>query len=316
MDTQGDFYYSEAGDYVDMYSAGNPGTFYTHIEACQKMDAGWGMGGPILLGARSYITIRNMAIKNFSYHGLVLGEGSNHITVEDCDFSFIGGSYDPGSTVPDGNGIMTWKSVSDLTIRHNTFREIWETAVSMQSNVASAQTVTRIYVYGNTIAKAAGAVFDYWMVQGTVTADELYWSNNTICDTGGGQLAARRGGTPRGFTIYAENPPANAHILNNIWHTSDNWYIYGKDGLNLSRWDIDYNCYFPDKVTAFAGDPAGQHDLAGWKAWSGKDAHSISSDPQLVNAAGEDFQLGAASPCLGTGLLIAGMSEAPNMGAF
>lgn len=65
----------------------------------------------------------------------------------------------------------------------------------------------------------------------------------------------------RGFTIYTENPPTNAHMLNSIWHTSDNWYIYGKAGLDLSGWDIDYKCYFPDKATAFAGDPAGQHDL-------------------------------------------------------
>ena len=84
------------------------------------------------------------------------------------------------------------------------------------------------------------------MVQGTVTADELYWVHNTIYDTGGGLLAARRGGTPRGFTIYADEPAhQRAHILNNIFTRRLGIHIL-QGRANLSGWDIDYNCYFPD----------------------------------------------------------------------
>ncbi len=321
--TQGDFYYDATNDYLYMYSTSNPGSFYSHIEACQKFGAG-SAPSSYIWGVHSYVTIRNVAIRNYAYHGLVFGNGSSHITIENCDFSWLGGGYDGlGTNTSDGNGIMIWNSASYVTIRNCTFRDIWETAVSLQAT-GVARSVNHIYIYGNTITRC-NAAFDYWLkTDSASSASELYWVKNTIYNVGGGffNRSGRQDSYPVGFSMAPYSPPTEAHILNNIFQTcasayKDGAYLAPQATTSRTGWNIDYNCYYVDKAAAFkiGGTP---YTFAGWKSATGKDAHSRAVDPLMLNPAAGDFHLQSTSPCIGAGMVVSGMTSASavNIGAY
>jgi hypothetical protein len=322
LTAQGDFYYDAANDYLYMYSTSNPGSFYSHIEACQKFQDGTAPCCSIW-GVHNYVTMRNIAIKNYAYHGLVFGNGSSHITIENCDFSWLGGGYDGlGTNTSDGNGIMIWNSASYVTIRNCTFRDIWETAVSLQASGA-ARAVNHIYIYGNTIARC-NAAFDYWLkTDSSSTASELYWVNNTIYNIGGGffNKSGRQAQYPVGFSVASYSPPTAAHILNNIFETCasptlDGAYVSFQSGTSRTGWEVDYNCYYVDKANAFKTGTS--YNFAAWKSATGKDAHSKAVNPLLVNPAGGDFHLATNSPCIGAGVAVSGITSGTkiNMGAY
>jgi len=77
---------------------------------------------------------------------------------------------------------------------------------------------------------------------------------------------------------------------------------------------VDYNLYFPDAPTAlYLEDGAAplSTDLAGFKAATGFDAHSLAKDPLFVDADAADFHLRKGSPAIDCGA-DAGLSEDPD----
>jgi hypothetical protein len=304
---QGDFYYDVAGGYVDLYSTSNPGSYYTHIEAAQRQEAMWFDGN-------HYITVRNLDFRYCAWHGMVL-TSCDHVTVEYCNWRWIGGSSSiPGTEYTrDANGLMFWDANTDITIRNSTFSDIWETAVSYQTMSAAA--AARIYIYGNTIMRTGRAGFDVWLYNSGATMDSFYFCNNVVYDAGGSLFAPQRQGQFfTHYVLYSEGGAnTNCNVLNNIFHTTDTVYAYVKPGLALTGWDIDYNCYYQDGQLFDYRDV--WYSFADWKTQTGKDAHSITSDPAFVSL-GTDFRLQADSPCInaGTGTVIPGAGQ--NMGAY
>ena len=295
LDTQGEFYYSSSGEYVDMYSTSNPGSYYSRIEAAQKLSDLGGTGGNIIGDNKSYITIRNIAIKYQGWHGLTINGGASHITVELCDFSWCGGSYQSSSSSSrDGNGIMTSQSQSDVAIRDNTFSNVWEVSISLQAWDSASQKIQRVYIYRNAITNTRGSGTELWIDSSTpCTTSGLYWANNVFYNIGKSVLTKQQSGAnSRAFNLNKVGTVSDAHIVNNIFHTATGWYIYIPTA-SLTGWQIDYNDY-PEGSYFMRGTAS--LSFSRWKSTSGKDAHSITGDPKFVDAAKGNFRLGDRVP--------------------
>lgn len=97
------------------------------------------------------------------------------------------------------------------------------------------------------------------------------------------------------FIGYCEN----ASVVNNL--------IYGRNSLLMAcdrapvNLTVDYNLYYCAAAPQFSYDHNTDASLATWQSATGFDAHSLYSDPQLLNTATNDFHLQAESPAIDAG---------------
>lgn len=314
-DTQGDFYYSPDADLLYLYSTSNPGLYYAHIEAALRQ-AG------IMSYRNSYVTYQNIIFKYQGRHAFQpvgsIASPCAHIIVEDCDFSYIGGAYEPGGTERNGSAIEAFDTVTDLTIRRNTMDNVWENGFSIQCTTANS-VIARIYFYGNRISDCAKG-FEYWVVGPGTVISNIYICSNTFYNLGGNWGANQRVDLNwEGWMLWDTIAAANSKFVNNIVHTTAGRHVYVKALPDLVGWTVDYNCYYPDDVDHFRVAST-SYSFGRWKVATARDAHSIASDPRLVNPGGGDFRLTAGSPCVDSGAVVSIIGQpavgAPDMGAY
>ena len=85
---QGDFYYYPANDSVYIYSASNPGTYYSHVELVQGVD--------FYMEGKAYVTIQDLDIRYCGKNGVNLSgwefaKLNDNITLQRNNVSYCGG---------------------------------------------------------------------------------------------------------------------------------------------------------------------------------------------------------------------------------
>jgi len=94
-------------------------------------------------------------------------------------------------------------------------------------------------------------------------------------------------------------------MINCIFHSDTLVLEANETDTTLHRIDSDYNTFY--NVTNVANVGGTTYDLAGWQALTdtrgfSPDAHSVTTDPGITNAAGGDFSLTAGSKCRHAGV--------------
>lgn len=310
LTTQGYFYYDATGDYVDVYSVGNPGTYYTHIEAAV---AKWDWFG--FDCNRSYNTCQDIDFRYWGIHGTFTygssGAVCKGVTIQRCNVTYCGGSLSGATRY--GNGIEAGSWVDDYHVRYNTVGQIFDDGITSQSYDNDGWAWHRHYYHHN-IVYSCGFAGDHMIYKGSTapTIEDLHIDHNVLYNNGGGWSADNRMGmTSAGAGIrlstvnpgvYETYPGTNCSIRNNIVHTSSLRHVDLTSSFDqLDGWTVNNNCYYPDGASAFRCYGAG-YSFADWKTQTGQDANSTVSDPSFVDAAGLDFHLSSASsPCYDTG---------------
>jgi hypothetical protein len=322
LTTQGDFYqpfyWPSVADHIFVYSTENPATYYSHIECSQRQ-----LGGTVFFYQCSHITVRNLDIRHGGRHN-VLFTGSvatpaANITLEHCDISYCGGSYEYDGAERGGSAIQVINSCHDITIRYNYINECWEDGFDLQANTNDTA-LAHIYVYENVFSKCAKGT-EYWMNGSGITIDDLIISGNVFYGMGYNWGAAQRTQDDwEGWMLWGPeaSPPTvtNSYVRNNIFHTCADHFIYAKELSRLQSMNPDYNCYWPTPPLTWGEDAAGPfsinyttYDFAGWKTATGMDGHSIFGDPLFVDPANGDFRLQAGSPCIAAGVAVANIEQ-------
>lgn len=133
---QGDWYDSRMGRHeqnadgderVLLYSEGNPGKVYEHIEC-----AVWGARH---MSANVCCTV----VEDLCFFGSgvhALSGGSHHVTVRRCTFSFIGGAvWNRQLRIRFGNAIEFWENGDDILIEDCFFNNIYDSCITHQGTL-------------------------------------------------------------------------------------------------------------------------------------------------------------------------------------
>jgi len=161
-------------------------------------------------------------------------------------------------------------------------------------DVSDFNTVTNNIVYGIT---STGSSLDY-NIKGTGNI-----VTNNIADMTGGSDGFD-------FNIISQQPTKNNHLTYNIFYQGSVYYHFFSYRSTMVA-ESDYNTFYrPSGTRVFKGIP-GADTLTHWKTlYNNKyDQHSITSDPQFVDAANHDYTLKSTSPSLALGFNQIDVSE-------
>ena len=327
LGSQGDFWFNTADNLLYVYSTSNPGSRYTHIEAVTSANQG------LIYAANMHdLVFDGLDLRYCGYLGMDLRYDCERITVQNCNFSFMGGSWFGAPPNRSGQCFQIWDGGTDITVRYCTFDNSYDVAVSPQGT-GSGWSMKRQRYYYNVFTNSRGA-FEFWIENGSSSADSIFFENNTCLNAGGGWGMLERSGHIAHFNTYENDPSvtlSHIYVRNNIFDSvrQDPYsgciaLAYGWTTAQKNALTIDNNCFYQPTGTCiwWQNTSYTQAQFAAYQSATGKDNSSIAANPLLVS--GTDYHLQTGSPCINAGAAvglttdIAGSQIAglPDIGAF
>lgn len=182
---------------VLLYSVGNPGKVWKHIECVVR-------GKRCLVSNRCYTAYCDLAFFGSGVHAL--SGGAHHVTVERCSFCFIGGAvWNRDLRIRFGNAIEFWNVGDDILIEDCYFNNIYDSCVTQQGGNETTPAHRLIMRRNLFIDYGMGAYEgrDRMLV-------DCEFSDN-ICLYAGGGFTAFGDTKPRNSEIYPQ--PMGHHIF-------------------------------------------------------------------------------------------------------
>lgn len=340
LTAQGDFCLNLADTLLYLYSTTNPSEYYKKIEATGIRNC----ENNIEVINGHYLVFSNLDIRYSKNNGLFLRDCSN-IEISNCDFSYIGGCYFPIQTFWKdsrnhgrmGNGVQLWKGNSDIAVKYCNINQVYDAGISPQGGdnkvVGKYYKIKNLRFHHNLITNCVYS-FEFWGHELNSSGDSIFFENNTCLKAGSGWSSAQRpdkGGAAHLKFFESKMVFSNIFIRNNIFDESADLCLYSKeeyDGSNTDKmWAafiLDYNCYYqPSKEkqvirwrggNAKGGGDYLMDDLKAYQNASGKELHTIFTDPKLTS----NYTLQSGSPAIDAGIDVgyAYSGSAPDMGAF
>lgn len=172
-----------------MYSCGNPGEVYHHIEAAVH-------GERRMCSARAYCVFEDIAFRYSGVHGFA-ALNAHHIEVRRCDFEFIGGVvWSRPLRIRFGNAFELWDDCHDVVMDHCLCREVYDSCFTHQGPGEQCHTAYGLRVTGNRFERYGMAAYE---ARDKVTAGMVF-SENVCLDAG------------LGFALQDETPPRRSEI--------------------------------------------------------------------------------------------------------
>ncbi len=320
LTAQGDYYYDSVNQRLYLFSTGNPALIYQDIECALDRYI-------INESNRSCLLFDNLDLRYGAANGIG-GGNTSCITISNCDFSYIGGAFlykaADGSMIRYGNAVEFQRNAHDNIVENCRFDQIFDTAVTNQSN---ADVVAQYnIIYRNNIIKNFGmAAVEIWVRVSGSTVRDITFEHNSCYNAGGGWSATQNRQSSFGtghqvVSFGSAGIPERINIRNNIFHTAINpdpdvasaILIQPMPGQSNAQanFTFDYNCYFGNgtKLGIFWSTEGGTpiayltDDTSTYRNSTGQDSHSLFVDPLWENIGEGNFLLKTTSPCRNTGL--------------
>ena len=236
----GDFYHStsmaastDAEDYFYLYcDKGNPGDVYDEIELCLR-------NGGVNMSSDTYI--QNICFKYFG--GLATAGGGSegsplqNVHYENCEFGWVGGSYQNSRGDRYGNALQVHNNCKDITVDNCWFYHIVDAAITYQSST-SDHNWGDVHQYenirfDNNLIEYSGLGIEFWS---EAELDIGYQKNisvsgNIMRFAGYGGCATTTNGSRLCFICGSRgrwygNRVSNFVIENNIFDCSARYIVY------------------------------------------------------------------------------------------
>jgi hypothetical protein len=221
LSLQGDFYDSRFGECCEnhhrpispqellLYSAGNPATVYSHIEAATY--------GERWLGKmQSNVTIEGLRFINGGVHGLVASGNTKNVVIRNCRFENIGGcGWSRKEHIRFGNAIEFWIGAENVLIEGNCFLNIYDSCATHQGLDHQTPPAKNFHVRNNLFDTYSMAAFEY---RAQMMIDSSFTGN--VCKNAGCGFGMLGESLPRRSEIWPQ--PMGHHIfLWRIWSAPD-----------------------------------------------------------------------------------------------
>ncbi len=140
------------GHKIYMYSEGNPGKVYNHIEMSVY-------GKRTLGNAACHNIIDGLRFINSGVHGLA-GANVVDLTVRNCDFENIGGcTWNYQRKIRLGNGVECWDGADDVTVTGCYFYNIYDSGVTHQGG-ADCKSANNVHFDNNVFVKCGMGAYE------------------------------------------------------------------------------------------------------------------------------------------------------------
>ncbi len=116
-------FYNTRGKLYVYYDGGNPGEKFKSIEFSVNQHG-------VKVSADN-VTFDNLCIKYAGAHGISSGSRVG-LTVQNCEFAWIGGGFQGNSTTRLGNGVEIWGTAKDFTVDNCYFMQMYDTGATFQ----------------------------------------------------------------------------------------------------------------------------------------------------------------------------------------
>lgn len=310
LNAQGKFWYDVDNDLLEMYSAVNPGNFYSHIEL--SMD--WDMISSV---DKSYFICENLDIR-YGGNGFQ-ATNTHHTCVRNCDFSFMGGANITGEYPPGrgGNGATFWNENHDNVVEKCAFNQIYDAATSAQGVDNTGIEVYNLYFRNNVISNSEYS-FEYWERENLTQAHNIYFENNTCINAGGGWGHSQRPDPNGTHVMIWANPAqtADVHIRNNIFYNAVDQGVRWHRLEDVNTVIMDHNCWYQLSgllAKIILSDNIGILNITynyatqwdAYRADTEQDFNSIHCDPVMTS----DLTLQVNSPCIDAGITLSTVAD-------
>jgi len=130
LTAQGHYYYNTSTDYIKIYSASNPATYYSDIKLLSALIL-------VSMNDKSNVNIKDL---NLSYTGgySVVGNGVTGISLSNLTMIWIGGQTHSGE-VRKGNAVEFWNNCQNAVVEKCTVGEVFDAGLSNQGDDANCR---------------------------------------------------------------------------------------------------------------------------------------------------------------------------------
>jgi len=251
-------------------------------------------------GGRGCVTYEDLALSCGAAHGIG-GGSTHHITVRNCDVSYIGGGHQltrpDGKPVRFGNGIEFWAGARECLVEGCRLWEIYDAALTNQGDGVNVQ---ENIAYRHNVIWNCEYSFEYWNRGPQSVTRNIRFEHNTCVDAGCG-WGYRQRPDPNGRHLMLYDNTAQTDgvsVRYNIFcNAKDSCLrLHGRDWTKALT--MDFNCWFQARgpLLLWGKETVEAERFAAFQRERGLDAHSIVADPKFVDAAQRDYRLAADSP--------------------
>lgn len=287
--SQGRWYFNSAERRVYLYSASNPGVYYSNIEL-----AGVQYENVVVAYFKSNVVISNLDIR-YSFNNGVFLEGCSNILVTRCDISWIGGAIFYNGPARMGNGVQIWNNASNIEVTRCYIHDIYDAGISPQGEQMH-YTQQNINIHHNILVNCY-YTYEVFTSQGQYsrTLINVDFCNNTCISAGGSWSAAQRPDQGRSAHIktWGEDATLSGNdVRNNIFYLASvvsSSHYYGTPFLE------DYNLYYVNTIGSFNNN--NYASLSAWQSATGTNINSVSANPLF----GTFYSISSNSPAVNRG---------------
>jgi hypothetical protein len=289
----GDYFYDPSTRRVKLRFAINPAKKFKNIELALRRHI-------IDQSNRNYAAYENLDLRYGAAHGIG-GGSTHHITVRNCDLSYIGGGHQmtraDGVPVRFGNGIEFWSGAKNCLVEGCRIWEIYDAALTNQGDGTNVQ---ENITYRRNIIWNSEYSFEYWNRGPSSLTRNIVFEHNICVDAGYGWGYRQRPDPNGRHLMFYDNSAMTTNIViryNIFCRAKDSLMrLHGRDWT--AALSMDYNCWHQPQgpLILWGQNKIFEDKFKSFMQEKGFESHGVVDDPKFVDAEHRDYQLSNNSP--------------------